>query len=61
MDIFNITLNVRYVHLTKRPNIFIREKPILSSQKMLHKEYDSKGSAKKKHLGMSPKSLGVKN
>jgi hypothetical protein len=32
-------LYVRYVHLT-RPSIFIRDKPIFSSERMLHKDYD---------------------
>jgi hypothetical protein len=31
------------VHLT-RPSIFIRDKPILWSQRMLHEDYDRKGS-----------------
>jgi hypothetical protein len=29
------------------PSIFIRDKPILSSEGMLHKDYDSKGSVEK--------------
>jgi hypothetical protein len=35
---------------TKRPSIFIRSKPILSSERMLHKDYDRKVSVKKKLL-----------
>jgi hypothetical protein len=31
--------------LDKRLSIFIRDKPILSSERMLHKDYDRKGSA----------------
>jgi hypothetical protein len=31
----------------KRPSIFIRDKPILSSDRMLHKEYDHKDSVEK--------------
>jgi hypothetical protein len=34
--------------LYKRPSIFIREKLIFSSERMLHKDYDSKGSVEKK-------------
>jgi hypothetical protein len=41
--------------------IFIRDKPTLSSERMLHKDYDSKGSvAKIKTLAMSLKRLGAK-
>jgi hypothetical protein len=29
------------------PSIFIREKPILSSERILHKDYDRKGSVEK--------------
>jgi hypothetical protein len=45
--IFNNTLYMGYVHLT-RPNIFIRDKPIFSSETMLLKDYDCKGSDLKK-------------
>jgi hypothetical protein len=34
--------------LDERPSIFIRDKPILSSERMLHKDYDRKGSVEKK-------------
>jgi hypothetical protein len=59
--IFNNMLYVLYVHLTRR-SIFIRDKPILSSERMLNKDYDPKGSVakKKKTLVMSPKGLGAK-
>jgi hypothetical protein len=33
--------------LDKRPSMFIREKPVLSSERMLHKNYDRKGSVEK--------------
>jgi hypothetical protein len=36
---------MRYLH--ERPSIFIREKPILSSERMLHKYYDRKSSVGK--------------
>jgi hypothetical protein len=36
-------LYVQYIHLT-RPVIFVRDKPILLSERMLHKDYDRKGS-----------------
>jgi hypothetical protein len=38
-------LYVRYVHLT-RPSIFVSHKPIFSSERMLHKNYN-KGSVEK--------------
>jgi hypothetical protein len=44
---FNIMLYVRYVHL-KRPRTFIKDKPILWSRSMLHKDYDSKCSVAKR-------------
>jgi hypothetical protein len=37
--------------LAKRPSIFIRDKLRLSSERKLHKDYDHKGSAKKKKKG----------
>jgi hypothetical protein len=45
--IFNIMPYVRHAHLTKA-KLFTRDKPTLSSQRMLHKDYDSKGSVTKK-------------
>jgi hypothetical protein len=42
-------------------SLFIRDKPILSSEKILHKDYDRKGSvAKKKSLVVILKDLGAK-
>jgi hypothetical protein len=41
------------------PGIFITDKPILSSESMLHKNYDLKGSIKKS-LVVGPKRLNVK-
>jgi hypothetical protein len=47
-------------HLT-RPSTFIRDKPILSSERMLHKDYNRKGSvAKKKSLVVILKGLGAR-
>jgi hypothetical protein len=46
--------------LDERPGILIRDKPIFSSEKMFHKDYDHKGSAEKKSLVMSLKGLGAK-
>jgi hypothetical protein len=34
--------------LDERPSIFIRDKPIFSSQRLLHKDYYRNGSVKKK-------------
>jgi hypothetical protein len=57
---------VQYVHL-KRQSLFIRairDKPIISSERMLHKAYDHKGSVakkkKKKPLVVILKELGAK-
>jgi hypothetical protein len=33
--------------LDERPSIFIRDKHIFSSERMLHKDYDHKGSVEK--------------
>jgi hypothetical protein len=50
-----------YDTLDERPSIFIREKPILSSERVLPKDCDCKGSVgKKKSLVMSLKGLGSK-
>jgi hypothetical protein len=51
-------LYVRYVS-NKRPSIFITDRPILSTESMLHKIYDFKGSIKKS-LVVGHKRLGVK-
>jgi hypothetical protein len=41
--------------------MFIRNKPILSSERMLHKDYDHEGSVEKKRsLIMSFEGLGTK-
>jgi hypothetical protein len=45
--IFNIMLYVRHMHLTKA-STFTRDKAILSSARMLHTDYDRKGSVAKK-------------
>jgi hypothetical protein len=39
-----------YVHLT-RPSIFVRDKPILLSERILNKDYNCKGSVEKKIYG----------
>jgi hypothetical protein len=36
--------------LDKRPSIFIRDKPILLSERMLHKDCDHKGSVEKNKI-----------
>jgi hypothetical protein len=53
--IFNNMLHTYMIHtLDRRPSIFIRDKPIFSSERMLHKDYDCKDSVEEKILG--PKS-----
>jgi hypothetical protein len=43
-----------------RPSIFIRDKPIFSSERMLHKDYRRKGSVEKQSLVVSLKELEAK-
>jgi hypothetical protein len=38
----------RLYKLDERPSIFTRDKPIISSERMLQKDYDHKGSVTKK-------------
>jgi hypothetical protein len=49
---------VRYAHL-KRRSLFITDKPILSSERMLYKDCDHTGSVAKT-LVVSIKGLGAK-
>jgi hypothetical protein len=44
----------------QRPSIFIRDKPIISSERMLHKDYDLKGWVAKENLWSNLKWLGAK-
>jgi hypothetical protein len=46
--------------LAERPSIFIRDKPVLSSERMLHKEYDRKVPVEKLTLIVNLKGLGAK-
>jgi hypothetical protein len=49
------------MYTLQRPSIFIRDKLILLSEGMLHKDYNRKGPvAKKKTLVMNLKRLGTK-
>jgi hypothetical protein len=36
--------------LKKRPDMFMRDKRILTSERILHKDYERKGSVSKKNL-----------
>jgi hypothetical protein len=45
---FSITCYMCDMYTGDRPSIFIRNKPIFSSEGMLHKDYDRKGSVAKK-------------
>jgi hypothetical protein len=48
------------IYTSQRPSIFIRDKPILSSERILGYDYDRKGSvAEKITLIMSLKRLGT--
>jgi hypothetical protein len=47
--------------LDERPRIFIRDKPIFSSERMLHKDYYRRSSVgKKKYLVVGLKGLDAK-
>jgi hypothetical protein len=46
--------------LDERPSMFIRDKLVFSSERVLHKDYDRKGSVEKKSLVVSLKGLGAK-
>jgi hypothetical protein len=47
--------------LDERPSIFIRDKPIFSSERMIHKDYYRKGSvSEKKSLVLGLKGLDTK-
>jgi hypothetical protein len=36
--------------LDERPSIYMRENPILSAERMLHKDYSRKGAVAKRNL-----------
>jgi hypothetical protein len=46
--------------LDERPSIFISDKPIFSSERILHKDYYRRGSAEKKCLVVGLKGLDAK-
>jgi hypothetical protein len=46
--------------LDERPGVFIRDKPIFSSERMLHKDYNRKGSVGKKSQVVGLKGLDAK-
>jgi hypothetical protein len=47
--------------LNRRPSIFIRDNPIFSSERMLHKDYDRKGLVEvKKSVVVSLKGFAAK-
>jgi hypothetical protein len=58
-EVFNNMIYLRYVHLTKFRHIQ-RGKPIVLSERILHKDYDRKGSIGKQTLAVSLKLLGAK-
>jgi hypothetical protein len=60
---FLITRHICAIHVhDKRPSIFIRDKHVFSSERMLHKDYERKGSVakKKKSLAVNLKGLDAK-
>jgi hypothetical protein len=44
----------------REPAAIVNDRPILSSVRMLHKDYDRKCSIEKKNLAVSLKGLGAK-
>jgi hypothetical protein len=47
--------------LDKRPSMFIRDKPVFLSERVLHKDYDHKDSARgKKFVVVSLEGLGTR-
>jgi hypothetical protein len=48
--IFIYYVEVNFGSLDERPSIFIRGKPIFSSERVLHKDYDYKCSVEKKNV-----------
>jgi hypothetical protein len=42
------------------PATIVNDRPILSSERMLYKDYDSRCSVEKKNLAVSLKGLGAK-
>jgi hypothetical protein len=52
---FSVTAICAIRTLDKRRSIFIIDTPILSSERMLHKDYDRKASLTKKICGRDPR------
>jgi hypothetical protein len=46
--------------LDEIPSIFVRDKPIFSSERMLHKDYYRRSSVEKKNLVVGLKGLDAK-
>jgi hypothetical protein len=57
---FSITCYTCDTYTRQRPRLLMKDKPILSSERLLHKNYDRKNSAEKKSLVVSLKGLGPK-
>jgi hypothetical protein len=51
---FSITCYMRGTYTWQRPSLSRRDKLIFSSERMLHKDYDRKGSVDKKVSGRDP-------
>jgi hypothetical protein len=54
---FSITCYNCDTYTSQRPSTFVREKPIFSSERMLHKDYDRKDSVETKTLVVGLKRL----
>jgi hypothetical protein len=57
---FSITCCMWRTYTWQRGSLFIGDKSVLSSERMLHKDYDSKGSVAKKSMVVNLKGLNTK-
>jgi hypothetical protein len=57
---FSVTCCMCDTYTWQRRSLFIRDKPIRSSESMLHKNYDRKGAVTKKSMTLNLKGLGAK-
>jgi hypothetical protein len=52
--VYSVKARIPKYTLDEKPSIFIRDKPIFSSEKMLHKDYYRKSSVGKKIFALGP-------
>jgi hypothetical protein len=54
---FSITCYMCDMYILQRRSLFVRDRPILSSERMFHKDYDRKGSIANKVPGSEPQGI----